>query len=233
MPRERLTSERVLAEVERVVQSNHQFRLNDSVSVNIVHVEMPRGGTGKKRREVNFDKYLTNKRSIVRIQNSDDICLARALVVAVAKIENDEHYNRIRDPRYSVQELQAYELHKKAGVPFGQCGLNEVKLFQTHLSEYQINIVSKEHQNSIVFAGPDAEKRIYLYVHENDYDVITSMPAFFARKMFCQTCKKGYNKFTDHLCGDACKACRLQNCPIISWVECKDCMRYFKSQECF
>ena len=27
MPRERLTTERVLAEVERVIQSNHEFRL--------------------------------------------------------------------------------------------------------------------------------------------------------------------------------------------------------------
>ena len=59
------------------------------------------------------------------------------------------------------------------------------------------------------------------------------MPGFFARKMFCHNCKKGYDKFTDHLCGDACKACRLQNCPIVSWIECKDCKRYFKSQECF
>ena len=61
MPREKLTLERILAEIERVVQSNQEFRLDDFVSVNIVHVEMPRRGTGKKRREINLDKYLTNK----------------------------------------------------------------------------------------------------------------------------------------------------------------------------
>ena len=44
MPKERLTSERVLAEIERVVQSNNEFRLDDSINVNIVHVEMPHGG---------------------------------------------------------------------------------------------------------------------------------------------------------------------------------------------
>jgi hypothetical protein len=38
-----LTTERILAEIERVVQSNHEFRLNDSVNVNVIHVEMPRG----------------------------------------------------------------------------------------------------------------------------------------------------------------------------------------------
>jgi hypothetical protein len=234
MPRGRLTSERVLAEIERVVQSNHEFKLNDSVSVNIVHVEMPNGGTGTKRREINLDKYLTNKRSIVRIQNTDDICLARALVVAIAKLENDEQYRTIINSKIStLQSRRAYELHEKCSVPLVQCGLSEIKQFQTHLAEYQINIVSKEHQNSIIFSGPDREKRIYLYAHDNHYDVITSMPAFFARKMFCHTCKKGYDKNTDHLCGDSCKACRFQNCPIISWVECKDCMRNFKSQECY
>ncbi len=96
------------------------------------------------------------------------------------------------------------------------------------MTECQINVVSKEHQNSIIFAGPDTAKRIYLYADDNHYDVITSVPAFCDRKMYCHTCKRGYDKNIDHLCGDSCKACRFQNCPIISWVKCKDCMRYFK-----
>ena len=117
MPREKLTSERILAEIERVVQPNQEFRLDDSVSVNIVHVEMPRGGTGKKRREINLDKYLTNKRSIVRIQNTDDICLARALVVAIAKLENDEQYKTLTHPHSTLQTRLAHELHGKCNVP--------------------------------------------------------------------------------------------------------------------
>ena len=82
----RLTTERILAQIERVVQSNHEFRLNDSVNVNVVHVEMPQGGTGTKRSEINLEKHLTKKGSVIRIQNEDDLCLARALVVSVAKI---------------------------------------------------------------------------------------------------------------------------------------------------
>jgi hypothetical protein len=41
-----LTTERVLAQIERVIQSNHEFRLNDSVKVNLVHVEMSNGAVG-------------------------------------------------------------------------------------------------------------------------------------------------------------------------------------------
>lgn len=64
----------------------------------------------------------------------------------------------------------------------GPCGLGEVKQFQIHLTDdYQINIVSKGYQNSILYSGPEKEKEIYLFLNDNN-DVITSVPAFFARK---------------------------------------------------
>ena len=40
LQRDRLTPERFLAAVERVVQSNEQFTLDDSVNVNVVYVEI-------------------------------------------------------------------------------------------------------------------------------------------------------------------------------------------------
>ena len=89
-----------------------------------------------------------------------------------------------------MQTRLAHDLHEKANVSIGPCGLEEVKQFQTYLSDYQINIVSKDHQNSIIYSGPEKEKRIYLFLHDNHYDVITSMPVFFARKRYCHRCKK-------------------------------------------
>jgi hypothetical protein len=62
-----LTTERVLAKIEHVIQSNHEFRLNDSVKVNLVHVQMPNGGTGKKLSEINLEKHLAKKGSIICI----------------------------------------------------------------------------------------------------------------------------------------------------------------------
>jgi hypothetical protein len=185
-----LTTERVFAQIERVIQSHHEFRLNESVKVNLVHVKMPNGATGSKRSEINLEKHLMNKRAIVRIQKEDDLCLARALVVSIAKIENDSRYKSIVDHRRQMQTRLAHDLHQKAGVPIGSCGIDEVKQFQAYLTDYQINIVSKEHQNSVIFSGPDKEKRIYLFLHDNHFDVITSMPALVARKKYCHTCKK-------------------------------------------
>ena len=51
------------------------------------------------------------------------------------------------------------------------------------------------------------------YHHDNHYDVITSMPAFLARKQYCHKYKKGYDKVTSHPCGDLCKLCHTQKLP--------------------
>ena len=59
---------------------------------------MPIGGKRSKRSEVNLEKHLEKKKSIMRIQNDDDLCMARALVVAKAKVDNDTRDSHIRDP---------------------------------------------------------------------------------------------------------------------------------------
>ena len=140
---------------------------------------------------------------------------------------------KIRTMRLSENQMQsrlARELHESAGVPLGSCGIPAVKKFQTALPGYQLNMISKEHLNALVYSGPEADKCLYPYHHDNHYDVITSMPAFLARKQYCHKCKKGYDKITSHPCGDLCKLCHIQNCSLVEWKFCKDCNRFFKSK---
>ena len=47
---EQLTTERVFSQIERVIQSNQEFRLNDTVTIDINHVKAPEG-RGKSRRK--------------------------------------------------------------------------------------------------------------------------------------------------------------------------------------
>ena len=98
-PAQALTTERILSEVQRVVQSNQHFRLNDTVDVNVIHVSMPSGGKRRKRTDVSLERQLEKKRSVVRIQNNDDLCMARALVVAKAKVDDNPQYKTIADHR--------------------------------------------------------------------------------------------------------------------------------------
>ena len=112
LPRDRLTPERFLAAVERVVQSNTQFTLDESVNVNVVHVEMPHGGARKRRDVINLQSYLNKKGCIVQIKNKDELCCARAIVVAKAKIDKDPQYKCIANNQKPLQGRLAYELHE-------------------------------------------------------------------------------------------------------------------------
>ena len=104
-----------------------------------------------------------------------------------------------------MQTRLAQELHETFGVSLGACGISEVKKFQAALPGYQLNVVSKEHLNALIYSSPDAEKHLNLYHHDNHYNVITSIPDFLARKQYCHTYKKGFDKINDHPCGDLCK----------------------------
>ena len=215
-PAQALTTERILSEVQRVVQSNQHFRLNDTVDVNVIHVGMPSGGKGRKRTDVSLKRHLEKKRSVVRIKTMM-IYVWRALVVAKAKVDDNPQYK-------SIQTRLAQELHTNADVPLGPCGIEEAKQFQTYLAEYQINIVSKEYNNKIIYSGPEKDKKIYLYMHNNHYDVITKMPGFFARAYYCQECKKAYNNWETHLCPNTSKCWGSRPiCPELSWMPCNDC----------
>ena len=240
MPVERLTAERVYSELERVIQSNQEFRLNDTVTIDLNHVESPVGsrGKGKKRTTYDIDDYLDEKNSVVRIKNKDDLCLARALVVARAKTDNDPRYNYIKDSRRPLQREKAFDLHEAANVPLGPCGLNEVALFQQYLTDYQIVIISGDHNNSVIYplqsSGTDEKPHLTLYLHGNHFDVINSVPGFLGRSYFCFRCYKAYDHTTDHLCTNMCRSCRGFGCILENdGIVCRECKRLFKSQQCY
>ena len=233
-----LTTERVFSQIERVIQSNQEFRLNDTVTIDINHVKTPQGSGKSKRTTFNIRDHLKEKKSIIRINNKDDFCLARALAVSIARIENDPKYNQIIRSDRPVQLERALDLHQAANVPLGPCGIDEVKLFQNYLTNYQIIIVSGTHNNSIIYPpkppGTDEKPIISLYFHNNHFDVITKLPGFLSKVYFCPRCHKGYNTTTDHICSAMCRSCRGFGCVLEGeGIVCNECTRLFKSQACY
>ena len=238
LPVEKLTTEKVLSHIEKVIQSNEEFRLNHTVTVDIIHVEMPQGSGRSKRTTLNIREYLKQKKSVISINNKDDFCLARALAVGIARIEKDPRYGQIIDSRGHIQLDRALDLHQAANVPLRPCGLNEVKLFQQHLTNYQIIVVSGDHNNGIIYPpeppGTDEKPIISLYYHNNHFDVITSLPGFLNRHYFCHRCHKSYDSTTDHLCPTMCRSCRGFGCVYeAGGIVCDECDRLFKNQTCY
>ena len=236
---EELTVEKILSRVEKVIQSNEDFRLNATVNIDVIRVEMPQGSGKAKRTILNIRDYLKKKGSVITINNKDNLCLARALVVSIARIEKDPRYNSILHSRCTVQRERAFDLHEAANVPLGPCGLKEVDLFQQHLVNYQIIVVSGDQDNAIIYppqprVNPNPEKSIYLYYQANHFDVITKLPGFLNTSYFCHVCHKGYDHTTDHLCDGMCRSCRGFGCEFEDdGIECHECARLFKNQTCY
>ena len=164
------------------------------------------------------------------------MCLARALVTAIAKIEKAPNYRNMMRTGNKIQEKEAKKLHAAANVPLGPCGIPEVKMFQKYLTNYEINIVSGNHDNSIIYPPEPSTNNvtpIYLYLHDNHYDVITSMPGFLSKQYFCHTCRRTYTHKLGHLCPGMCKSCRANDCVVKDPLICNECNRCFKSKACY
>jgi hypothetical protein len=128
----------------------------------------------------------------------------------------------------------AVALHQKANVPLGKCGIEELKRFQSALTNYQVHVVSKAHFNAIVYQGPEEAVPIYIYNNDDHFDVITSMTGFLNRNFFCQKCKKGYQTKERHACNNPCHFCRkLHDDEYEDWQYCETCNCKLINEICF
>lgn len=122
---------------------------------------------------------MENKSNVIQIKNSD----ARALVTTISRFEHDPNCHNIRRG-FKIQKGLAMKLHERANESVGECGIDEIEKFQKALPEYQVYKLSKEHLNALVYNGPGGGIRIYLYCHDDHYDVITAMTGFLSRSYF-------------------------------------------------
>ena len=150
MPEQDPTANRIMGEVQSVIQSNKDVNLEDGMHVHLVHAAMPQGGMApRKRKHYGFklDKFLGAKQSVIRIANNDNLCLARVLVTNLARQERHPHWSNIRIGRQQ-QGVLAKQFHQKGNVSEGPCGLPEVGKFEKVIQDYQIVVLLAEHFNA-------------------------------------------------------------------------------------
>ena len=144
---------------------------------------------------------------------------------------------------FPLQEELAKQLHRMARVPQGPCGLQELQMFQTYLSDYQIVVVCAEMGYQIIFKGPHKpkEKQLILVKTGEHYHACTSLSGFFGSSYFCTDCEKSFktDDTAHHKCrGKRCYACEQRDCTAYRQIDranlyCPSCCRYFFSAECY
>ena len=213
----------VLNRLSRALNSNEQFEMDDSVQLGITQVYHAPGGSGSKRQwkpgHCTLDLLKPKKRSIVQIQNADDLCCARALVTAKAKVDRHPQWESFKKGAWKIQKEHALQLHREAHVSLGPCGYEELTQFSKapSLIEYQILLVDADRAFHITSFGPPAPDKQLILLHEKGhYDVITTLPGFFRSNYVCSHCFKPYDHEGQHRCKFKirCRCCLQKSVPI-------------------
>ena len=201
-----ITTEMVLAKIAKVAQSKKEFKLSEAMNIHVAKVKLP-AGQGSKR----LTKFIIEKKSIIKINNNDNLCAFRCIVVGMALADktnhNSSYYKQIRSDKPSLQTHMAKVLANKINFQEQTCTLEHIKAVERIIENYQILIVD-ETTFEFVYAGAEKTKRIIMLLHDNHYDLITSLPAFFGKRKFCFKCLKAYNNFDNHPCNEVCIKCK-------------------------
>ena len=136
--KDQLSAEVLWSVFEKLSQSNSRFDALDTLFVTVHSVRMPvsLGKRANKNRGRPFSVMAHLKTSIVEVK-AEENCLAHALVISIAKVENDPDYKAYRQGRKIRQVVQtllettSIDLSKEAGIP-------ELVRFQEHFRQYKI-----------------------------------------------------------------------------------------------
>ena len=169
-----LRAREIIQQISRMLNSNEQFRLDDSFSLHISHIRDPGRGAGNNRIRKGYmamEKLLDTKKSVIKINNDDELCCARAIVTMKAYCDLGSRHPEYISLRRGkpIQGQQARQLHRDTNVPEGPCGLTELDAFQRHLTHHQIVVLSVDRQYQIIFKGPPQDKQIVLIKVGNHY----------------------------------------------------------------
>ena len=239
-----LDSERILRKIDEVLYSSGSIPADDEIEINAAVVEYV---TGSSRLAIlDIDEDRINKRAIVTIQNKDNLCLPRAILVAYAHFcqknnptdENIKKYNRIRDGRLNFQRDEAIAMREIVGIPDRAGTIDDVYLYEDYL-KIAIVVIGARAGNSKVYPGsPKYEDKIFLYHHgdppNTHFDTIVKVNALLNKSYYCEPCDKGFQNRNKHQCPNWCNICGRENCEQIGdWGKCPDCNKVCRSKECF
>jgi len=105
--KDQFSGEVIWSVFEKVSQSNSRFNVLDTLVVTVHSVKMPAGlgySIKTKGRPLSVMAHL--KRSIVEVK-AEENCLAHALLIAIARVDNDANYKAYRKGRTIRPVVQA------------------------------------------------------------------------------------------------------------------------------
>ena len=234
----------IFDKIESVLSSDVDIPMDEDLEINTAIVKLP-SGNGRST----FKKglaYKISSRSVLRITSNQN-CLARAIVVAIARKKyinnattaNKSEYDRLRNCRNAPQEVRAIEVMKKLGLDLSKEGdISQIPLYevfyQTSICCYsdEVNIRHPIYKGSPKFVDTVA----LLHSVENNvghFDVCCNPKGMIGTSEHCESCGAFFNDRLKHSCFLWCNVCGRKNCQDEKQRTCEDCNRICRSYDCY
>jgi len=132
--KDQLSGDVVWSVFEKVSQSNSRFNAMDPMDVTVHSVKMPAGsGRGIKTMGRQLSVMAHIKKSTVEVKTESN-CLAWALIIVIARVENDSNYKSYRDG-WKIRPVVRNLLETTDIDLTNGAGLQELVKFQEHFRE--------------------------------------------------------------------------------------------------
>ncbi|GBN65756.1 hypothetical protein AVEN_24895-1 [Araneus ventricosus] len=163
--------------------------------------------------------YFTRRR--IRHRDEYDVCCARAILLALARLGKRLDYAGLRRKGCSILLRKALSLHEKTGVMVGPCGVDVISMFEAYLN-VQVIVFSTAEMNRVSYKGKKRDRRVYIWLNDGRYDVVTS-PKECSKVIKRKVCPK-----ERHRCGE-------KRCPSCTEMVANDhrcCLRRVEAKSC-
>ena len=213
----------------------------------------------QKKPKVYIPMVFRKKRkdSFVRLNNSDLLCGARAIVIAMSywhmkRESENHHFDEIRNDSNGFQTKEAHRIHRLAGVAVPVetgIGLTELKQFSDALGIDIFVIETLDFVTRITHTLRSCKFRqerkqrplhlipqCYLYYDKNHFDVVLRAHSILEGQVQCDFCFKVVSHKTRHVCSFRCDKCHEfgGKCKGADpHTHCERCNNMFYTQQCF
>ncbi|KAG8228909.1 hypothetical protein J437_LFUL011157 [Ladona fulva] len=235
------------------------FRRCDQLEPFVVLQRIQKGrGRPRIPRFSDFHHYCKRMKSILVVENEDNLCLPRCIVIAISKHEDTvQNYRKLYQSKRRLKAA-ALSLCDRAKVVIGERGaeVEEIRKFQLSLPDFKITVFADRKGREVIFEGPRLtpdgreRKNIDIIYGDSHFNVISSLSAAFGSNYYCRPCRTAYDHRYSHRCTELCPRC-LTSPPCVSRSlapilfsypssstllhdrACDSCNRVFHGETCF
>ena len=145
-----------------------------------------------------------SKRTVKKIYSTDNYCLIRAIVIAIAYREKiKERFDMLKRPTNKKLLAEVHKAAKACNIINRHTNHDDIAELEKYFVKYRIILLDENYIESekVLYVNPDYtkfEKNIYLQLSGDHFNVIDSIKAFCGKYYFCEYCIDIFSYACDH-----------------------------------